>query len=500
VTAMTPLPFPDWPWRDVLRLAAERGARIWLVGGAVRDALLGRPVHDWDFAVDRGALGLARAVANALGGAYFPLDVERGTGRVILVDASATRLELDFATLRGGDLEADLVARDFTVNALAIDVAGALVDLTGGRADLDARRVRATSEWAFRHDPVRLLRAVRMEAELGFEIEPRTAAWIRRDAALLAQPSAERVRDEFVRLLAMEDAAAHLQRLDEFGLLSLVVPELESLKGVTQSPPHRFDVWRHTLLVVGTLEGVVAAVTGEDVESPNSAGVPPTAWGDIARSLSQFTSDVAAHLAVEVSAGRDRATLLKLGALLHDVGKPKTWSEDEDGRIHFYGHEAVGAQMAAARLEALRFSRDEVERVRVLVGQHLRPPHLARAERVTRRAVYRYFRATGCAGVDVVLLSLADHLATWGPDLRERRWARRLSTAETLLTHCFERYEETVDPAPLVRGRDLLAELELSPGPEVGRLLEVLREAQAAGEVRTREEALALAKRISRSF
>jgi putative nucleotidyltransferase with HDIG domain len=338
-----------------------------------------------------------------------------------------------------------------------------------------------------------------MEAELGFEIEPRTAAWIRRDAALLAQPSAERVRDEFVRLLAMGDAAIHLQRLDEFGLLSLVVPELESLKGVTQSPPHRFDVWRHTLLVVDTLEGVVAAVTGEDVEPRVLAGVPPAAWGDIARSLSQFASDVATHLAVEVSGRRGRATLLKLAALLHDVGKPKTWSEDEDGRIHFYSHEPVGAQIAAARLEALRFSRDEVERVRVLVGQHLRPPHLARAERVTRRAVYRYFRATGCAGVDVVLLSLADHLATWGPDLRERRWARRLSTAETLLTHCFERYEETVDPPPLVSGRDLLAELELSPGPEIGRLLEVLREAQAAGEVRTREEALALAKRISRS-
>ncbi|MDY7080328.1 MAG: HDIG domain-containing protein, partial [Chloroflexota bacterium] len=428
---MTTIQLPDWPWQAVLRLAGEHGVRIWLAGGAVRDVLLERPVHDWDFAVDRDALGLARAVADVLGGAYFPLDAERGTGRVILTAANGGRLELDFAVLRGADLEADLVARDFTINTLALDEAGALVDLTGGKADLDARRIRATSRQAFRDDPVRLLRAVRMEAKLGFEIELQTAGWIRRDATLLAFPSAERVRDEFVRLLMVQGAATHLQRLDEFGLLSQVSPELESLKDVAQSLPHRFDVWRHTLLVADTLEGVIAAVVGEDVEPRILAGVPSAAWGDLARVLSQFAADVSAHLAVEVSGGRDRALLLKLAALLHDVGKPATWAQDEDGRIHFYNHELVGAQMAAARLQELRFSRDEVERMRVLVGQHLRPAHLARAERVTRRAVYRYFRATGCAGVDVVLLSLADHLAIWGPNLREHRWARRLEVAET---------------------------------------------------------------------
>jgi putative nucleotidyltransferase with HDIG domain len=275
---------------------------------------------------------------------------------------------------------------------------------------------------------------------------------------------------------------------------------LESLKGVTQSWPHRFDVWWHTLLLVDTLEGVIAAITGREGGSSTLAGVPSSAWGDIGRLLNQFADDVATHLAVEVSSGRDRAGLLKLAALLHDIAKPETWSQEEDGRIHFYNHDLVGAQIAAVRLQELRFSRDEVERMRVLVGQHLRPAHLARAERVTRRAVYRYFRATGCGGVDVVLLSLADHLATYGPNLQEGRWTRRLEVAETLLTHCFEHYEKTVDPPPLLTGSDLLNELEMSPGPRVGRLLEKVREAQAAGEVRTREEALAFAGRILRSF
>jgi len=524
---MTIVHLPDWPWQTVHRLAERRGVRVWPVGGGVRDALLGRPVHDWDFAVDRDALGLARAVADALNGAYYPLDAERGAGRVILVAADGVRLELDFAALRGADLEADLFARDFTINAMALDERGALVDPTGGRADLEARRLRATSERAFRDDPVRLLRAVRVEAELGCEIEPRTAAWLRRDAPLLAVPAAERVRDEFVRVMAMDGAAIPLQRLDELGLLSHVVPELEPLKGVTQSPPHRFDVWRHTLLAVDTLEGVVAAVTTvgglsrarerrletpptarerrletpptareRRLETPPTAGVPSAAWGELARVLAQFAGNVTAHLAVEISGGRDRAVLLKLAALLHDIGKPETWSQDEDGRIHFYDHEPVGARMVAERLRALRFSRDEVERARVMVREHLRPAHLACAERITRRAVYRYFRATDDAGVEVALLSLADHLATWGPHLQEQRWARRLEVAETLLAHYFEHHEETVAPPPLVTGHDLMAALGLPEGPEVGRLLEALREAQAAGEVRTREEALALARRL----
>jgi len=490
---------PEWPWQVVHRLAAGRAVQVWPVGGAVRDMLLCRSTHDWDFAVERDAMGLARAVADALGGDYFPLDVERDTGRVVLTGADGARLELDFAALRGVGLEADLLARDFTVNALALDEAGALVDPTGGQSDLAARRIRATSERVFRDDPVRLLRAARIEAELGFEIEPQTAAWVRRDASLLALPAAERVRDEFACVLAMQGAVVHLQRLDEYGLLPHVVPELELLKGVTQSPPHRFDVWRHTLMTVDTLEGVVVTVRGQEVGRHVLADAPPAAWGDVARVLGQFAGSVTAHLAVETNGGRNRALLLKMAALLHDVGKPETWSQDEDGRIHFYNHEPVGARMAAARLRALRFGRDEVKRVRVVVEGHLRPAQLARAEKVTRRAVYRYFRATGDAGVEVALLSLADRLATWGPHLQEHRWARHLEVAEILLTHYFERYEETVAPPPLVTGRDLMAELGLEPGPEIGRLLEALREAQAAGEVRTWEEALALAGRLSNS-
>jgi putative nucleotidyltransferase with HDIG domain len=497
---MRTVSLPDWPWQIVRALAAERGVRVWPVGGAVRDALLGRPLHDWDFAVDRGAMKLARAVGDALGGAYYPLDEERDTSRVVLVGEDGVCLCLDFAALRGDSLESDLLARDFTINALALDDTGTLIDVTGGLTDLEDGCVRAVSDQAFQDDPLRLLRAVRIAAELGFQIEPQTAAWMRRDAHLLIEPSAERVRDEFMRVLSLPGAAASLERLDEFGLLALMLPEIESLKGVEQSPPHRHDVWRHTLATVDALEGGVAIVCSNDFSRSSQTDVPPAAWGDLARTLGQFAGNVTDHLAVEVSGGHNRAQLLRLAALFHDVGKPKTQSAGDDGRIHFHNHELVGAQMAAARLRELRFSRDEVERVRTVVGAHMRPAHLACVDDLTRRAIYRFFRATSCGGVDVVLLCLADHLATWGPALREERWARRLEVAETLLTHWFDRYAETVAPLPLLTGSELIAELGLEPGPQIGRLLRALQEAQAAGEVRTREEALALVRRIAKGL
>jgi putative nucleotidyltransferase with HDIG domain len=274
---------------------------------------------------------------------------------------------------------------------------------------------------------------------------------------------------------------------------------MESLKGVTQSFPHRFDVWRHTLSVIDMLDGVIATIAdGTTPPGPRHLpGVPTAAWGHLARAIGQFAEDLSVHLAIVENGGRDRGLLLKLGALLHDIGKPRTRSVDEDGHIHFYNHEPVGARMAASRLRTLRFGGDEVQRVGTIVKGHLRPSHLARGERVTRRAIYRYFRDTGDAGVDIVLLSLADHLATWGPDLREARWMLRLEIAELLLYNYFERRAQTVAPELPVDGHDLMRELGLEPGPKIGLLLDALREAKAAGDIETRNAALMLAREVA---
>ncbi len=488
---------PDWPLHLVHELADELGVRTWLVGGAVRDLLLKRPVHDWDFAVDREAMTLARRVGDVLGGAYFPLDEERDTARVVLPREGKPRVNVDFARLRGDGLVVDLRARDFTINAMAVDESKRLIDPLGGEDDLTAERIRAVGEDVFLRDPVRLLRAARLETELGFQIDPATETWIRRDASLLTQPAEERQRDEFIRGLAVCGGSHFVRRLRDLALLIHLVPELGPLDRVAQSYPHRFDVWRHTLGVMDALAQLLAILTErrEEHVAVGWTDIPVGVWGDVARRVGHFADDIRHHLAVEVSASCDRALLLKLAALFHDVGKLGTGSEDEEGRLRFFSHEVEGERIAAARLRKLRFSRDEVERVRRIVREHLRPAHLSREVTVTRRAIYRYFRDTQDAGVEVVLLSLADHLATWGPNLQDDRWVRRLEVAELLLHHYFERREQTVAPELPVDGHDLMRELDLKSGPKIGEMLDLLREAKAAGEIETREQALALAKK-----
>jgi poly(A) polymerase len=490
----------------VMKVCAERNVAACLVGGAVRDLLLGRPIHDWDFVVERDAIRLARAAADRLDAAFFVLDEERDTGRVVVRNADGTRTFLDLAVRRGPDWLADLEVRDFAVNAMALPLgtSEALLDPFNGQADLNAKLVRAVTEHSLRDDPARLMRAVRLTGELGFEIEPQTAMWIRRDAPLLVNISAERVRDELSKLLAQPDALTGVRRMDDLGLLAQVLPETATLRDVQQSRPHHWPVLEHTLFALGALERIVATgVTLIPVPSPSegegSRGVsaPEFVWDDVKRTLADFREPLAAHLAQPLGDERPALVALKLAALLHDCAKPQTLTVDGDGRTHFYGHEEVGAPIAAERVHVLRFNNSEVERVRIVIAHHMRPQQLADAPTgVTRRAAYRFFRDTGAAGVDVLLLALADHVATHGLEVQLERWGRRIKAVKELLTQYWARLADDVAPAPLVSGSDLMAELGLRPGKRVGELLEAIREAQAAGEIATREEALALAKNL----
>jgi poly(A) polymerase len=480
----------------VVAMCAERNVAACVVGGAVRDLLLGRPVHDWDFVVERDAIPLARATANRLGAAFFPLDEERDTGRVVAWAADGARTFLDFALRRGPDWRADLEARDLTVNAIALPLgASDVIDLFGGQADLDARLIRAVTGRSFRDDPARTMRAVRLASELGFQIEPQTAIWIRRDACLLANVSAERVRDELAKLLARPDAFAGIRQMDELELLVQVLPEVAALRGVEQTAPHHWPVLDHTLFALSALERVVDA--GQARWPASYVNAPEFVWDDLARTLADYRELLAAHLTRPLGDDRPVLVALKLATLLHDCAKPQTRTVDEQGRTHFYDHENMGASIAAERVRALRFTNVEVERVRLDVAHHMRLQQLADAtEGVTRRAAYRFFRDVGEAGVDVLLLALADHIATYGPDVQRERWGRRIKAAGKLLAEYWARLAENVAPPPLVSGHDLMSELGLPPGKRIGELLEAIREAQSAGEIATREDALALVKSL----
>jgi putative nucleotidyltransferase with HDIG domain len=466
---------------------------VWVVGGAVRDALLLHRVHDLDFVVRGEALAAARRVADALKAAFYPLDADRDVGRVILAQDDE-RLTLDFARLRGPDLDADLSARDFTVNAMAASLAepDRLIDPLGGLADLRAKTIRVCSPSAIADDPVRGVRAVRLAAQLRFRIDQGTRAQIRAQASALARVSAERLRDEFIRCLGGPRPAAAMRALDLLGLLPHIVPELSALKGLTQSPPHEFDVWEHTLATVAHLNealNVLGLVHDVDAASDLTLGL-------VSVRLGRFRQALADHLRAPVSGDRPARWLLMLAALLHDVGKATTRTVGPEDRIRFLEHEAVSAEMAAQRLAALRFSGDEIKRARLILQNHMRPAQLAKAPPISSRAVYRFFRDTGEAGVDIVLLSLGDQLGKYHASPPQESWSRHLDACATLLGAYFERRAEAVSPPALITGHDLMSELGLEPGPQLGEILDAVREAQAAGEIADRAAALEYARKF----
>lgn len=477
---------PEWPLVP-LRPWLPAG-QIWLVGGIVRDLWLGRTPHDWDFAVAGAARALARRVADALGGAYVTLDELRDTGRVVLHDPLRHRpVTLDFASMRGVTLEEDLWLRDFTINALALTLEGQLVDPTGGQRDLAARQVVVTGPQAFSDDPARLLRAVRIAGELDFRVAEPTAALIRAQAAQLTQVAGERLCAELVRLLRLEPVAPWLQQADRLGVLAALLPEVCALQAVQQSRPHvHSDAWSHTLAALTAVEGILALVRGK---SPGRAVAQPGwAWERLARALAPFQTPLLAYLDEPLAVDFSRADLLKWGLLFHDVGKASTRTVDERQRTHFYGHAAAGVPLVEQRLTALRFPRKALDFVMTLVGQHMRLIDLYRQLPPSRRTVYRFYRQVGEAGVAVVLLALADTLAVWGQELEESLWRSLVVVAETLWQAYFDRREELVAPPLLLTGKDLLA-LGFQSGPQIGRLLEALREAQAAGDITTRDQA-----------
>jgi tRNA nucleotidyltransferase/poly(A) polymerase len=468
-----------------------------LAGGAIRDRLLGQETADFDFAVDGKARDLARRLADGLGAHYYDLDASRDAGRLILVDPEGRRWTVDFARLRGPDITADLRGRDFTINAMAVglDEPDRLLDPTGGLKDLKDKILRACSPTALEQDPVRALRAVRLATELNLRIDPQTQTQVVAVASRLPEASQERVRDEFLRLLGQRHPGRALRVLDHMGLLTPICPELESLKGMAQPRPDASTPWEHTLAVVDRLGQLLNVLRPE--HDPEAAA--DLTLAEAAMRLGRFRKALNDHLQEALSLGRTVRQLLFFAALFHDAGKPALQTADVHEETRSVACAALGADLAAARARALRLSRAEVERITAVVTHHVRLESLERGRPITNRAVYRFFRRAPEAGVDAVLLALADFLGRSAPPPPQEAWRIRVDVARTLLEAYYEAREEKVQPQPVVRGDELAQALGLEQGPLIGELLEAIREAQAAGEVQTRDQALQLARRLRRS-
>jgi putative nucleotidyltransferase with HDIG domain len=472
--------------------ALPPGTPVYLVGGAVRDLLCSRPTHDLDFILPGNAIRTARQLANALDTAFYPLDFERDTGRLILNDKVLGRLVIDVTAFRGANLESDLRDRDFTINAIAIDLhqPTMLIDPLGGAKYLQSRVLRPCSPAALENDPIRILRAIRLSIEFEIRILPETTSLIRQALPGLARISSERLRDEVFRILKSSAPASAIRILDILGVIPYVFPELPALKGVAQSPPHTLDVWDHTLTTVQEMGKVLNLFSRE--YDPKIA----TNWalGLVSLRLGRFRQQLHDHLEVQLNPERSIPSLICLAALYHDISKPQTTQTDIDGRIRFYEHDRTGEEISRKRGQALRLNNSEIARLASIVRLHMRPMLLGRSEeRPSRRAIYRFFRDAGASGVDVCLLALADTLATYGPGLPQAKWIHLVDVIRILLEAWWEQPSEIISPPVFLNGNDLMQNFNLEPGPQVGELLELIREAQAAGELHDRAQALAFA-------
>jgi putative nucleotidyltransferase with HDIG domain len=458
------------PLRALVAVAEEPA---WLVGGAVRDRALGRATDDYDVAVHGDARSLARSLARSTDGHAFALSEAFGVWRV--VDRGHS-WQVDVLPVVGEDIEADLAGRDFTINAIAEPLRGGpYVDPFGGLQDLRDGKLRMVSPQAFIEDPLRTLRLARLACELGFSVDPASVAAARQGASALSEVAPERIFVELKRILIADRALEGLDLMDAVGATDVVLPELTRMRGVEQSPYHHLDVYEHTRLVLAeviSLDRGAADWLGEDAEA-------------VARFLAE-------PLANELTRGQ----ALRFGALLHDVAKPVTRRVTSEGRVTFIGHDAVGADMAADVLARLRASERLREHVAALTRHHLRLGFLVHEMPLDRRAVYRYLRACEPVQVDVTLLSVVDRLATRGRG-SEVAITRHLELARSLLGEALA--WRIGPPRPPVRGDELAREVGLRPGRELGRILAQLEEASFAGEITSREQAIAFARELAGS-
>jgi putative nucleotidyltransferase with HDIG domain len=453
-------------------------SRSWIVGGALRDELLGRDVTDIDIAVEGDPEHAARSLAAELRGPVFQLSEAFGAWRV--VDRGGGRV-FDFAPLQGETIEEDLGKRDFTVNAMArlrlaqapggarraaMASEGDLIDPLGGRADVEARTLRVLGPEAYENDPLRPLRLARFAAELGFEPDPDTERLTAAAAPRVAEASGERVFAELRRLVLAPGAVAGLALADRLGLLRAVLPELSALHDVEQSHYHHKDVYGHTLEVFERLIEVEGEATGE---------------------LREVLDE---PLADELTRGQ----ALRLGALLHDIGKPATHGVRDDGRVTFLGHDRVGEGMVGEVCRRLRTSERLSRFVQAVTRHHLVLGFLVHERPLDRRAVYRYLKRTSPVEVEVTLLSCADRLATRGRNA-EKAIDAHLELARELMPAALE-WRRSGPPRLPLRGDELANELGIEPGPELGRLIAELEEAAYAGEVTDRAQAVELARRL----
>jgi putative nucleotidyltransferase with HDIG domain len=474
------------PWIKIYReflepvqdLAAQRRAKLYLVGGALRDIILGRDKDnpDFDFCLKSKAIDFARRLAAKMKAGFVVLDSVHGCARVVK-KSRGKLITLDFSDFRGRTLELDLFYRDFTINSMAVSLEDilsqksfeeTLIDLYGGRKDLTKGLIRQVYSKSFDDDPLRIMRAFSLSAIFGFKIDPVTFRQISLKRKKLGTVSSERIRDELFKIFSSPKGFEIIEGLDNYKILELIFPEIKSMKVNKKNTFGRLNVWGHTLLTFKNIELLIIKF-GRD-------------------------SQIGDYLNQEISSGRSRAQLLKLAAILHDVGKPRTFRV-EKGKVQFHGHERVGSALTGAIAVRLKLSNEELRLLKRIVFMHLRPGYLVTNPLLTAKAKFRFFRDAGEEAGAVLILALADERSTKGYLLLDKSRKNYEKLIPRLLKEYFNKQKNIPQPR-LVDGDDIMKRLKLPPSPLIGRVLRELEELQAIKKIKTKEQALKAAKEI----
>ena len=459
---------------------------IYLVGGYLRDLFLKRKKEnmDFDFAVSSQAIKISRAIAGKLKSGFVVLDKEHGSSRIVYAK-NGFSYNFDFTDFRGltalstggRDIFADLLHRDFTINSLALNLRAiknartidtVLLDPYSGRADIKARRIREVSDFSLPEDPLRILRAFSLSAILDFKIEPKTKEALRKHKKKISSSAFERIAEELFKILNSENGFKAFKAMDDFRILDEIMPEIKVMRGVGQGPYHHLDVYGHCLEALKQIERLFSELKRS-------------------RAIQDYLNKI-------ISATHTKKALLKLGAFLHDIGKPAS-KERIKGKTCFHGHERLGRNIARETAERLRLSNDEKNALDKMIFWHLRPGYIADIENLTQRAIYRFFRDAGDEAVSILLLSIADQRSTRGPLTRGANRRHHEDVCLGLTREFFRKAKEKKLP-PLVNGYDIMRHLKLPPGPLIGKILEEINETRAAGELKTKAEALELARKF----
>ena len=452
----------------------ELNLPAYLCGGTVRDLLLKRPFRDVDVVLPERVFSAAQSFRSKIDAPYFVLDKERQVARVVCGGGN-----WDFSGFRNSTIEGDLRKRDFTINALAVlwedfypgEKLDTLIDPYSGLQDLKQKKIRTVAKESLEEDPLRMLRAFRIQAELHFEIDSAVLEQIEQIHLMIRNVAVERITEELDRIFLQPDSAKTWNAIGNSSLFGSLFPELQPMQGCEQGGYHHLDVWQHT---------VEAMVYFEDLLLRIDEFFP-----DHAEFLKAYLESTAGTL--------ERKRLLKWALLLHDIGKPATRELKEPGRWRFHGHDHAGADMAEKLLKRFKFARKDIQTITSIVEHHLRPLNLFNQE---DRDYFRFFRAAGQEAIGIILIVYGDMSSARGSLADPSRMDEYRSLMDDLFRYYREVYYPTVNTPELIKGRDLMVVFQLKPGPVLGQILKEVREAQLTGQLRTREQALELASKL----